>query len=191
MEQYKTISFRITGASPLLMHNGQLADPLNPIARQMRKVTSKRAKTDADYEESARIEFLGSLYLANGEPCIPGEILEAAFVEAAKKTKKGNQAKAGLVSDGLFALEYDGPRKPDQLWKEERFRLVKGVKVQRVRIMRTRPVFREWAATVSFDYRPSMLNKSDVIDIVTRLGDEIGIGDWRPKFGRFSAEVVG
>ncbi len=187
---YTTIRFRITGVSPLLMHNGQLADPLNPIAREMRKITSKRKKTDADYEELARLEFLGGLYLSGGEPCLPGEMMEAAFAEAARKNRMGHQAKAGLIADGSYRLDYDGPKRPEDLWKNAAFRLVKAVRVQRNKVIRTRPIFREWSAIVGFDYLPSMFNESDVKDIVARLGAEVGIGDWRPKFGRFQTEVT-
>jgi hypothetical protein len=51
----------------------------------MKRVSGKRAKTDADFEELARLEFLGGLYLHNGEPCLPGEVIEAALVEAAAR----------------------------------------------------------------------------------------------------------
>jgi hypothetical protein len=30
MSAYKPLKFKITGVAPLLMHNGQTADPLNP-----------------------------------------------------------------------------------------------------------------------------------------------------------------
>jgi hypothetical protein len=172
------------------MHNGQLADPLNYFTKEMKKVSGKRAKTEADFEQMARIEFLGGLYLADGEPCIPGELIEAAFTEAARKRKRGQQAKAGILADGMFPLMYDGPRKPEELWQNEAFRLTTGVKVQRNRIMRTRPLFREWVADIHIDYQPSILNKSEVMDVAALMGAEVGLGDWRPKFGRFRAEVV-
>lgn len=187
---HERIHFQITGAAPLVCHNGQLADPLNHFSKELKRVSGKRKKTEADYAEMARIEFLGGLYLVGGEPCIPGEVLEAAFIVSAKKVRMGPQAKAGVISDGMFAIEYDGPRTPEALWADERFRLVKAVKVQQNRIMRTRPIFRDWSAHVSFDYLPSMLNRTDVIETVERMGTEVGIGDWRPRFGRFQVEVV-
>lgn len=84
------------------MHSGRLADPLNPIAKAVKKVSSKRMKTDADFAELARLEFLGGLYLHRGEPCIPGEVLEAALIEAARKMRRGQQAKAGVICDDFF-----------------------------------------------------------------------------------------
>ena len=170
------------------MHNGQLADPLIHIAKTMKRVSGKRNKTDADFEELARLEFLGSLYLHAGEPCIPGVLIEATMTEAARKMKRGQQAKAGILSERSFPLEYGGPRNPDALWADERFRLVAGVKVQRNRIMRTRPIFHDWAAEISVDFLPDQLNRSEVEEMVRVAGKVVGLGDWRPKFGRFTAE---
>jgi hypothetical protein len=77
--------------------------------------------------------------LINGQVCLPGEIMEAHLVEAAKKLKKGQQAKAGLFCDGTFPLVYPGPADLEDLWADQTFRLTTGVRVQRNRIMRTRP----------------------------------------------------
>src|SRR5262249_37760608 len=117
--------------------------------------------------------------------CLPGEMIEAAFVQAAKKSRRGPQARAGVISDGFWPLEYEGPRSPDDLWADERFRLTVGVVVQRSRVIRTRPIFRDWAATVQIDFLPDQLNPTEIADTMSVLGRIIGIGDWRPKFGRF------
>lgn len=53
------LSFRIAGVSPLLMHNGRLVNPADEYARKMKEVSSKRKKTDADYEEMGRLEWFG------------------------------------------------------------------------------------------------------------------------------------
>lgn len=187
---YQTLRFRLTGVSPLVMHNGQLANPLNPIAKAMKRISGKRNKTDADFEELARLEFLGGLYVHDGAPCLPGELVEGAFTEAAKKAKRGQQAKAGLLSVGNFPLIYGGPSKPDDLWADDRYRLAVGVRVQRNRIIRTRPIFRDWACEISIDFMPGQLNRSEVEEMARTAGAVVGIGDWRPKFGRFTAATL-
>jgi len=156
----------------------------------MKRVSGKRAKTDADFEELARLEFLGGLYLHNGEPCLPGEVIEAALVEAARKMRRGQQAKAGILSNENFPIEYDGPRTANELWADERFRLTVGVKVQKNKVMRTRPIFREWASEISVDFMPGQLNRAEVEEMVRTAGTIVGIGDWRPKFGRFMAQAI-
>jgi hypothetical protein len=160
------------------------------MSKALKRVSSKRAKTDADFAEMARIEFLGGLYVSEDGPCIPGELVEAALVAAAKKSKRGVQAKIGLISDGNHKLDYDGPRAPDELWQDEKFRLVAGVKVGQARVMRTRPIFRDWSCEIFVDFLPDQLNRSEVAEMVRTAGAIVGIGDWRPKFGRFAAEML-
>lgn len=182
---YQSLQFRITGVSPLLMHSGQLADPLNYYSQKLRDVTKKRAKTDADHEEMGRIEFYGGLYLSGGEPCIPGEMLEAALVRGAMKEKRGPQAKAAILVDSNPSLQYEGPRKPDELWADERFRLRVAAKVGQAKVMRTRPKFDAWAADIEVKFLPGLLNAKEVRSFLETAGEQIGIGDWRPRFGRF------
>jgi hypothetical protein len=182
---YKSLQFKITGLCPLLMHNGSLADPKNSFSQAIRPISGKRLKTEADYEEMAKLEFLGSLYLSKGEPCIPGELLEAAMLEGAKKRKRGPQARAGIICDKMFPLEYTGPRDPLALWEDARFRFVKGVRVQRNRVIRTRPKFDEWSFDAELSYDPTLLNPKELREIAEVAGQTVGLGDWRPRFGRF------
>ena len=96
----KTLNFRITGVSPLIMHNGLLADPLYEGTKLISKISRKRPKTEADLEEMARLEFLYSLYLTDGKPCIPGVVLEAALIGkggAARKMKKSSRTTLSIL----------------------------------------------------------------------------------------------
>ena len=190
---YETMRFRITGVSPLLMHNGQLADSLNKFSKAMSKVSAKRSKTDADFEEMARLEFLGSLYLYNGEPCIPGEVIEGGIFGrggAARKVKKGKLASQGVFCLGPFPLEYEGPRDPKELWEGGEFALRVGASIKGNRIMRTRPKFDKWAATIEIQYNPQVVDERDIVAWMETLGSEVGIMDWRPRFGRFEVAVL-
>lgn len=184
--QYATYQCRIVGATPLLMHNGLLADPINEITKLMKQVSGKRDKTEADFAELSRLEWFGGLYTQDGLPCLPGEMLEAMLLEAAKKKKKGVQTKAGLIVPHNAMLEYPGPQDIDEMWASKQFLHKIGVRVQRNKVIRTRPIFKEWAATIEIHYLPSLLNKSDVEGFVEVGGQIVGLGDWRPKFGRFS-----
>lgn len=168
------------------MHNGQLADPLNQHSRSIAEVTGKRKKTDADHVEMGRREFYGSLYLMGGEPCLPGEMIEAALIRGAMKEKRGPQAKAGLLVESNSRLDYEGPREPRDLWADERFRLRVAVKIGQSKVMRTRPRFDGWSAEIKVKFLPSMLNGREVKGFLAAAGEQIGIGDWRPRFGRFS-----
>ncbi len=177
--------YKITSTSALLMHNGQLNNPLNAYSKLMKKISGKRNKTEADYEEMGRIEWHGSLYLHEGKPCIPGEILQATLTNGAKKIKKGQQAKAGLLCLENAPIQYKGPQEIAQLWAEETFRHVARVLVNRQGVMRTRPLFAQWQAEITITFNDEMLNPSDITDIVTIAGDQVGLMDWRPRYGRF------
>lgn len=185
---YRTLRFRITGAAPLLMHNGRLADPLDEHARGMAVVAAKRAKTEADHLRLAELEFLGGLYLSGGVPCIPGEMIEAALVRAAAQARRAPKARAGLLVRDDPRLEYEGPQDPHALWADARFRLRAPVRVGMSRVMRTRPMFATWAAEVAVEFLPGLLNAADVRGFLVAAGEQVGIGDWRPRFGRFWVE---
>lgn len=187
---WKSLNVRLIGSSPLLTHSGALADPLNPFARAIKDVSGRRKKTDADHEELARLEWLGGLYVLGGEPCIPGENLEACIIAGAKKSKDGPQAKAGVICEQSPALQYDGPRDPDSLWADERFRLRVPVRVGQARVMRTRPRFDNWSCSAVIEFNDDFANRDDVLRWLRAAGDVIGLGDWRPKFGRFDVEVL-
>lgn len=190
MSSYQTLRFRITGVSPLLFHNGNLADPLNEVARAMAQISGRRRKTEADHRRLAELEFKGSLYLCGQQPCIPEEMMEAALAKAAGLQRRAMKAKAGLVVRHPLVLQYDGPKEADGLWKDGRFQLRCGVRIGSVRVMRTRPKFTEWQAELVVDFLPHLLNAADVTNFLTTAGEQIGIGDWRPRYGRFFAEPV-
>jgi hypothetical protein len=185
MPAYKKLKFKITGVAPVLFHNGQLSDPMNPHAKSIAALTGKRKKVEADHAEIARREYIGGLYLMNGEPCIPAEMIEAALIKGAMKEKKGPAAKAGIIVEDNAPLEYKGPRKPDDLWKDEAFRLRVSAKVGTSRVMRTRPRFEGWSASITVTYLPDLINETDIRAFLVTAGEQIGIGDWRPRFGRF------
>ena len=188
---WKTLTFRITGDAPLIMHNGDLANPLSKGAKSLKKVTGKRKKTDADFERMAEIEFKAGLYIDEDRgPVIPGENIEATIYNAAKLTKEGKQAKSACFVPKAAVLQYDGPRYADGLWNYERFRNCVGVKVGMSRVMRTRPIFNNWAAVVEVEFEDSILNEEQVERWVHAAGTQVGLCDWRPRCGRFTAEKI-
>jgi hypothetical protein len=180
------LRIRLTGERPLLMHSSRLADPLDPIAIELDRLTKKRDKTRADHEQIAKVEWHGGLWLHGGRPCIPCEAIESAFVTAAKTRRKGPSAKAGFSCTASPLLQYDGPSDLPSLWEDETFRFRFPVNVYDSKVMRTRPRFSTWHVNVDVEFLPSLLNPSDVTEILEIAGLREGLGDWRPKFGRFS-----
>jgi hypothetical protein len=182
---HKSLDFAIKGIAPLIMHNGQLADPMNDFARQMKEITSKRKKTETDLQLLADLEWEGSLYLDEKlHPCIPGEIIEAAMAKGARRFKLGEVCKEAVYSDGNWPLIYDGPKTIKELKADLRFRDRRTMPQNGNRIVRCRPVFMPWRAKITIDYLPDLLSEEQVVRI---LGCSI-VGDHRPKYGRFVIE---
>ena len=178
---YKQLSLTIVGTAPLVMHNGPTADPLNRFAKMLEAVSGKRKKTEADYEEMARIEFFAALYMGQDGPVIPARVLEATVVEGARKLKSGKQARhADLI--------YDGPGTAEELFKHEKFRLAVPVRVGQAKVVRTRPLFDRWSAMIELSYLEDIVNPGDLTSAVRAAGMLVGIGDWRPRYGRFALQ---
>jgi hypothetical protein len=186
----ETIRVRMVGVAPLLMHSGALADPLDERSINLAAVTSKRMKTRADHEEISRLEWSGGLWLHDKRPCLPASAVKAAVVDAARTRKKGKAATAGLWIDGPTMLSYDGPSDILSLWEDPKFRLRTGVRVRDVTTMRTRGRFPEWSGDVTAKFLTTVLNKSEVIEFFQIAGCLVGIGDWRPEYGRFTAVQI-
>jgi hypothetical protein len=189
------IQISITGESPLLCHNGQTADPRNAYAKAMKAVSSKRKKTDADYDELARLEWLAGLYRFRDQLVIPDYVLEAVFIAGGKKSKRGQQVKCGLFFTDHAPLDFDG--KPETInddtltgmFASGEFTHTVGVKVGMAKVMRTRPLFRHWSLDATAYFDPDVLNLRDMEEVAVDAGKLVGIGDWRPKHGRFSAGI--
>jgi len=186
---WQKLTYKIKGVSPLIMHNGRLANPMDPLVKQIKAISGKRGKTDADLIELARLEWHGSLYISDGKYVIPSQNIEATLVNGAKKIKKGILFTTGLICPEHAVLQFkDMDLQPGALWENEEYRLVAGVVISRARVMRTRPIFREWATEFDVNYQDTILNKADIDQAIHKAGEEVGILEWRPKFGRF--EVV-
>ncbi|RYB04325.1 hypothetical protein [Lichenibacterium ramalinae] len=186
----ETIRLRLTGVAPLLMHSGRLADPLDPYAKQLARLTAKRAKTDADLEEIARVEWTGGLWLADGAPCVPAEALEAAIVQAGKARRAGSLMRAAMTVRDSMPIEHDGPAEPALLWADAAYRHRCGVRIGARTTIRTRPRFDRWAVTATLRFEPSIVDSTMVTDLARHAGDLVGLGDWRPRFGRFRVDVA-
>jgi len=182
---YKVYRARIIGIAPLIMHNGQTANPLNKFAKAMKEVSGKRKKTEADFLELARIEYAAGLYMGPDGPVIPSHMIEANIVAGARKSKAGKLVQAGVIVDRNSSLIYDGPRTVDALFADERFRLSVPVRIGQQKVVRTRPIFNEWSAEIEVKYLDDVVGERDIVAAIRNAGAFGGLGDWRPRYGRY------
>lgn len=185
------LELRFVGTKPLLMHSGRLADPLDEHAVALHRITSKRAKTTADHRQIARIEWRGGLWLSAGSPCIPAEAIEAALAEAGRTRRAGRLVKAAVHVRESPLLVHDGSDDLEALFEDARFVHRCGVRVGQRRTMRTRPKFDVWSLQTVLTYTPSSIDAANLLEIAEIAGHMVGIGDFRPLFGRFRVEPVG
>lgn len=184
---WQTVKYGLKSLCPMLVHNGRTANPLDRYAKMLKEISSKRSKTDADYERMAQIEFMAGLYMSDDGPIVPAANVDAVMIAAAKKLREGNTGRAGVFCLEHARLEYEGPRTVDELWKDEAFRHIAIVRVGTARVARCRPVFNDWKATVTINYEDTVVNLAQVDRWFQIAGTQIGLGDWRPQWGRFQA----
>lgn len=179
--------------TPLIHHSEVLADPLSPEARYVAELSKKRGRTEADEIELARREWLGGMYYdEHVGPVLPTWNIVRSIQDGAKMTKNGKMVERGVFPEvEHVALEYDGPRDIDGLWKDGGFSIRKGVKLAGRRVMRTRPIFPNWKATASLVIDPDVIDFDTFERVARAAGRFHGIGDFRSgRYGRYVASVV-
>ena len=185
------VRFKFTGTAPLLMCNERLANPLDPMARDISKVAKKRNKTESDYELLAKLEFAGGIYHREDTgPFAPATWIDKSLENSAKREKLGTvfRSYCRCVED-ILPIQYEGPRTIDALWSKK-FYDQRCVGIQARKTLRTRPCFQEWDLECTILYDEAALEEEQVIRAAERAGYAVGIGDYRPRFGRFSVQVL-
>ena len=188
----KTVAVKITGKAAFLMHSDRFANPLDPLTKAHKELTSKRKKTDDDHIAIARSEFIGGCYWKKDRGFfLPAQNLDACLIAAAKLQKLGVKFKQGVtVLEDELALEGYENKTPEQLWADPDFVDCRGVKVGTAKIMRYRPIFRNWSLRASIMVNEDVVNVNEVQKAAQDAGALIGLGDYRPRFGRFNVEFV-
>lgn len=165
----------ITGASPILFHRWSCEDV---EAKATATKNSKAKKTD-------NIEAY--LYRNNdGEICVPTEYFRQSIIAAAKfrqdprspRKSASDLFKAGIIS--ISDLATTGATEPDYIDKRR-------VCIQRAGITRLRPALNTgWQATVLLQIMiPEYIEPSFLHEVLTDAGRLVGVGDFRPTYGRF------
>jgi hypothetical protein len=177
----------------MLMHNGLMADPTNPFTRRIKEITSKGSKklTDSDYEERDWLEWQAGLYWSDKDgPVIPSDNIERCIQLGAQKSRIGKDVQAAVFCTAPeIKVDYEGPRTKEKMYADKRFSLRKGVAIQKSRVIRLRPMIPTgWSLTFDLEFDDSILNEKNLVKAMVDAGALIGLGDWRPKFGRFCVE---
>lgn len=202
----KTQRYQITGLAPLLMHSGRGVNVLDPFAVEKKRLASNRATKNTEEGQAAisRIEWFEGLYTSPSldfrdgmvivpqgtRVVIPAVNIMACAVEGAKKSRLGKTFKSGMFVERDAQLIYPGPQDPVAMWEDGSFTHFCAVRNQAAKIMRTRPVFREWSVVFDVAYNAETLDEQQIYEALDVAGQQVGLGDWRGPYGRFEVERV-
>lgn len=188
----KKIRCEFHGISPIILHSCQCVNPLHPLSREIKKITSKRNKTEEDLLKLSDLEWESGLYW-NDEVgvYIPAENIEATIREAAKSKKLGKHFQKGfMVNEMMIPLDIGEELTKDEMCADVRFRDVRPMKVQQSRVIRTRPRFNMWNISFTAAYDEKILDFNDVANAIEYAGQYVGLCDSRPKYGKFAARIT-
>lgn len=111
----------------------------------------------------------------------PSSWFEGAIREAAKSFKaKGKQTLKNTVIATVFCDQEKIPlnKKYDEI--DSRF-----ARIQKQGIVKNRPKWNTWELNFTLNFNADRISKETLLEIIKEAGEVKGIGDYRPKFGRF------
>jgi len=181
-----TVDVKIVGVSPLLQHRFPVPE-LDEMSKGGRRQTGA-----TDYTQEWRNYFYAT---PEGAIYQPASHIEGALTSAAvnfKITGKRGKTYKDLFKAAVFVTPEELPlgiNEPDKLDADADKPLyldVRPVVVNRARIVRIRPAFKPgWELEFSIEVLDDQIAPEMVQDVLTLAGRAVGIGDYRPKFGRF------
>lgn len=177
----------IVGTAPLLQHrfpdDGQIEDSSSP------------AKLRDKYED----EWKQSAYVGDDHELVqPAIHIEESLKKAAtghKVAGKRGKTFKDAISAGIFVKpEYisHGVRLPTELDRDQTKPLyidARPVRIQRARVMRLRLALSVgWRLNFEIEFNDQLIDGATLQRVLADAGEQVGIGDYRPRFGRFRIE---
>lgn len=187
----KNLKVTWKGITPLIMHSCQCVNPLHPIARELKKYTSKRKKTEEDLLKISDLEWESGAYWKDGLGLyIPAENVEATLINGAKANKKGKDIeKYCNVTDLYIPFNYGENLTKEQLIANYEYRDTRVMTVMRSKILRTRPRFDQWQIVFNMQYDDNKIDIDTIVNAMEYAGAYVGLCDSRPKYGKFVATI--
>lgn len=189
------IKVHISGVTPMLIHNGRTASPLDFYSKKLKAITSIRGKTEENFQELMQIQWRGALYWDDEIGLyMPVENLLAALLKAAKKHKMGPKMSGFIFDEPLgFPILTENHKDLEKLTKSDNNKFVKAVSIQKAKTLSCRPIFKKWELKFDFCIDESIINVDDVKTILFTMSSRIGLGVWtpsHPKPGNFGKFII-
>jgi len=167
MEKYKV---KIKGTASLLQNKKVEMDT------GVSKVAENRDSPD---------KCKGKLYIYGKKICQPAIMIEQALIKAATGIKMkgaGKKSFKELFKGNVFIKPENIPHK-SQKWEVHQTTVV--IPATKGRINRYRPMLKNWELNFTIEVLDDRIEKGVLKLALDEAGRTIGIGDWRPRFGRF------
>lgn len=179
MEMNKIKKIRIEGVTPLIQNK---PEEYGFDEQWVEKKATQNINVDA----------LKKLYVNKKMQIIqPSVHIERALIEAGKKIRIKGQGKATYSKlFGSMISVY-----PEDIVHEiqdvDMFKCLVVIPSTKGRIMRCRPILREWALTFDIEYDVE-IDPMSILEALRIAGRYVGVGDWRPekkgKYGKFKLD---
>lgn len=193
----RTVNYTINGITPILLNNPQTVDRFNKYSKRMAVINAKKARrTDEDYMELREIEIRSKIYFNEDGIYVPATWMTASLEKISHsltKIPKAIMRGSVFANDTVMQLQYDGMSKvktPEDVVRNDEFHHLMNIKQGQVRIMKAYPQFNDWSFSGSLDYDDTLVDASDMERMIKHAARYGGYGDFRPTFGRATAEVT-
>ena len=170
----------LEGASDLLFHRWNC----EAVEEKSKAAKNSKAKKEDNVESYVWRNESGHL-------CVPGEYVRQAIIHAAKykqDPRSPRKSAMDLFKAGVVSLtDYASLGKKNWDYLDTR-----RVTVQRAGVNRTRPAMKKgWNSSFTFQViTPEYIDKQLFVDVLSTAGRLVGIGDFRPTYGRFQVTNV-
>lgn len=188
---------KITGIGSLLQNNPQTVDPFNRYAKAKKAITNKRAKTDDDLIELGNLETESKIFF---DPevgvYVPANWLTESIITTAFQVAKIGRAKmrgAIFATEWKIKLNYKDMSKVktiSDIVMNPVFRHRMLLKQGQVRVPKDAPIFHDWSFETVIEFDDAVVDFYSIKKIVEHSARYGGFGDFRPTFGRATAEVT-
>lgn len=184
----KQVTIKLRGVTPLLMHRyggEKVPRPKPPRGK----------KTQQWIDEYRQEKWLDACYHDGEKFYIPAENLDSMLAKGATKFRKGKDFQYSVQVDDFIVplIVYSGlddkvgriATGPKEDWYKPEYVDLRGAVIGKIRIDACRPIFRQWGLKFTVTYDSQVVEESEIRQALERNS----LGDYRPRFGRFVAEV--
>jgi len=182
------VTFNVDGITPLLMNNiGSMEEE--------GKSSTRTKKIDPEADAAKRLYVT-----ANGNLYIPSIAFLNSLWEGAAYQKIGKDSARSRIQGAVFVVDQESilihPETGDPFknteWEIDSRAVV--IKSTKGRIMRHRPLVRDWACLVSLEVDSDFIDiEENIIPLFNIAGRKIGVMDYRPAkrgpFGRYNVSL--